>query len=599
MAKYVFILILVLSIGSKAFAQNYKKTFKALEEKNYTSARIGFQQAQQSVNTKSLGNYGMAVVYRSTSLRIEDMYKACASINNAKENWGEYDEKFKKKYSGYLTEDIINKEKITIDKKLFSMLLKSNNAKSIQEFIDKCPNTSFKKEALLLRDSLAYNKAASFNTISAFKAFIKDYPNAKQVNLAQSNLYQLAWNSCISRNEVDGYEAFITNYSGAPQIDSAKSLIVELEYQHALNINTNEAFSSFISKYPNSPKSDLLIKKGEENAFNNVLKFEVIPICNKFIDTYPKSKKLWEVVKIRDSLAFVEVKLINTNEAYEDFLFTYPNAVQVPLALSLMTESMYSRAEINKMIAKTNIKTNNIKSVIIYRSEDKDSSIRAIESRKKYDVFGNMISEKEEISPKTKKETKYIFDDAGDKLIKKMTFLNDKIQELTEFEYDIKGLNILSNYQCQFNCDNYGKIYNDTLKYDEKRNLLSSVKYNYSSKKIEAHYYTYDIKGNRIQDSLQTIIGDSLDYYIITINYNGQGNVIQELKENSKGEKLSVRSYSYDGLGKLITSSTYDASGTIYRTYFYNSKGLLESDYLSYEEYKDSGVRHDYEYEIR
>jgi len=599
MVKYVFILILFLSVSSKAFTQNYKKTFKALEEKNYTSARIGFQQAQQSVHTKSLGNYGMAVVYRSTSLRIEDMYKACTSINSAKNNWGEYDEKLKKKYSEYLTEDIINKEKVTIDKKLFSMLKESNNAKSVQEFIDKCPNTSFKKEALLLRDSLAYNKAASFNTISAFKAFIKDYPNAKQVNLAQNNLYQLAWNTCVSRNEIDGYEAFITNYSEAPQIDSAKSLILELEYQRALNINTNDAFSVFIAKYPNSHQADLLSKKGEENAFNNVLKFGAVPICNSFISNYPQSEKLGKVVEIRDSLAFAETKLINTNKAYEDFLFTYPNAVQVPLALSLMTEKMYSRVEINNMIAKTNIKTNKIKSVIIYRSEDKETSNKVIESKSTYDIFGNLIYETEDISPKTKKETKYIYDDAGDKLIKKMVFINGKIQELTEYEYDIKGLNYLSNYQCQFDCTNYGKVYNDSLKYDEKRNLLSSIKYNYSSKKIEAHYYTYDIKGNRIQDSLQTLVNDSLDYYIITINYNGQGNIIQELKENSKGEKLSVSSYSYDGLGKLITSSTYDASGTIYRTYFYNSKGLLESEYLNYEEYKDSGVRHDYEYEFR
>ena len=599
MAKYVFFLIVLFAIGNNAYSQNYKKTFKALEEKNYTSARIGFQQAQQSVHTKSLGDYGMAVVYRSTSLRIEDMYKACASINSANSNWGEYDEKLKKKYADYLTEDKIKEEKTTIDKKLFSMLKKSKNAKSIQEFIEKCPNTSFKNKALLMRDSLAYNKAASFNTISAFKTFIKDYPNAKQINRAQNNLYQLAWNACISRNEVDGYETFITNYSNAPQIDSAKSLIIDLEYQRALNINTNDAFSSFISKYPNSKQADLLKNKGEENAYNNVLKFEVIPICNNFINTYPQSKKLRKVIEIRDSLAFAQAKLINTNKAYEDFLFTYPNAVQVPLALSLMSKSMYSRIEIMKMIAKTNIKSNNIKSIIVYRINDKDTSKKAIESKRTYDVFGNMIKEAEESSPTVSKETRYIYDDAGDKLIKKMVFFNDKIQELTEYEYDIRGLNNLSNYQCQFNCDNYGKVYNDTLKYDNKRNLLSSIKYNYSSKVIEAHYYSYDIKGNRIKDSLQSLANDSLNYVIITSNYNGQGKIIQELKANSNGVRLSVSSYSYDGLGKLITSSTYDASGTIYRTYFYNAKGLLESEYLNYEEYKNSGVRRDYEYEYR
>ena len=599
MAKYVFILIVFLGIGKLGFTQNYKKTFKALEEKNYTSARIGFLQAQQSVNTKSLGDYGMAVVYRSTSLRIEDMYKACKSISDATNNWGEFDEKFKKKYGLYLTEDIIEKEKKTIDKKLFGMLKNSTDAKSIQVFIDKCPKSNYINEALLLRDSLAYLKAERFNTISAYRIFIEEYPKAKQINLAQSKLYTLAWNNCVSKNEIYDYESFITNFQDAPQVDSAKNIIIELYYQRALAINTEDAFSGFIESYPNSPQAELLKKQGEANAFNNILKFESIPMCDSFISKYSSSKHITRVVQIRDSIAFLDAKHINTNEAYEEFIFKYPNAQQLPLALSLMTKQMYSRSEISNMITKSKFKNNKVKSIIIYRTDDLDSSKKVIESKKLYDIYGNIINEIEDFTSQNKKETKYIFDDAGDKLIKKMTFVNDKIQELIEYSYDIKGLNNISNYQCQFNCNAYGKGYNDTLNYDDHRNLISSIKYNYSSKKIEAHYYSYDIKGNRIQDSIQTRMNDSLDYIIITLNYNGQGKVIQELKENSNGEKLSVNSYSYDGLGKLITSSTYDASGTIYRTYFYNSKGLLESEYLNYEEYKDSGLRRDYKYEFR
>ncbi len=589
----------MLGITNLVSAQNYKKSFKALGEKNYTSARIGFQQAQMSINTKALGDYGMAVVYRSTSLRIEDMYKACESINDAKKDWAEYDVKFKKKYSDYLTEDIIIEESITIDKKLFSMLKKSNNAKSIQTFLDKCPNSIFKHQAILLRDSLAYIRTNSYNTISAFRNFINNYPEAKQVDDAKVKLNALAWSNCISKNEIDAYKLFISDYNDAPQVDTAKILITELEYQRALSLNTDDAFSSFIAKYPNTSQADSLKKKGEENAYKNVLKFESIPICSAFISNYPSSEYLVKVVQIRDSIAFADAKRINTNKAYEDFIFNYPNSIKVPLALSLMSKSMYSRAEIKRMIAKNNIKTNRIKSLTVFRIEENDTSNKSMETRKEYDIFGNIIIETEEFSPENIKETKYIYDNAGDRLIKKICFINNKIQNLTEYEYDIRGLNTYYSYQCQFNCDTYGKVYYDSLKYDDKRNLISSIKYNSSSKIIEANYYKYDIKGNMIQDSLIKNTKDSIDYIVLNINYNGQGNIIQELKLDSKGTRLSVNSYSYDGLGKLITSTTYDASGTIYRTLFYNEKGIIKSEYLNYEEYKDNGFRRDYIYQYR
>ena len=596
MTKNIFILMILLSVGYVASAQNYKKTFKALEEENYTTARIGFQQAQHSVHTKSLGDYGMAVVYRSTSLRIEDMYKACANINSAKNNWGEYDEKLKKKYSMYLTEDIIEKEKNIIYKKLYGMLKKSSETKEIQKFIDQCPDEDYKKLALILRDSLAYNKVKRFNTISAYKGFIANYPKAKQIDEATNNMYNLAWDACIRYNDIESYETFIAAYKDAPQHDSAKVLVIELEYQRAVSINTSDAFDSFISEYPKSPQAELLKNRAEENAYSNVLKFETLSICGSFISTYPSSKYLEKVVFVRDSLAFMEAKQINTNEAYENFVFSYPSAMQIPTALALMTESMYSRIEIMRMIAKNSIKSNGVKSLIIYRTDPNDSTKKLIESMKSYDLFGNIISETEEFAPASKKETKYNFDDAGDKLMKKMTFTNDKIRELFKFEYDIKGLNLSSTYQCQFDCRAYGESYSDSLTHDDKRNLVSEIKYDSSSKRIESHYYLYDKNGNRMQDSILVWVNDSLDYSIIKFNYNWQGNIIQEMQESSTGERLYVNSYSYDGIGKLTTSTTYDASGTIYRIYFYNAKGLLESEYLNYEEYKNNGFRRDYVY---
>ena len=587
----------MLGIWNISFSQSYKKTFKALEEGNYTSARIGFQQAQQSVSTKALGDYGMAVVYRNTSLRIEDMYKACASINSAKANWTSYDEKLKKKYLSYVNENKIAAEKQTIDKKLYSMMKAQKEAKSVQVFIDKCPNSSFLKEATTLRDKLAFEKALGFNTIPAFKNFIADYPKALQINLAKENLYKLAWEKATYDNTVESYQEFINYYPSSLQIEEAKEKIIELEYEQALGVNTQDAFDSFINKYPNSKQAAMLKQKGEENAFNNVLKFEEIGICTKFLSMYPVSNHTKKVVQMRDSIAFQESKKLNTNKAYEEFVFKYPNATQVPLALSLMSESLYSRAELKRMIAKNDIKTKEIKSVSVVRTEADDSSKHIIENKKSYDIFGNCIYEIDYLSDTKNISHKYIYDDAGDKLLKKMSFVNDQIQEIAEHTYDLKGLNTFISYKCEFNCMDSNSTFSDSLFYDEKRNLISKIRFDENDSILHANYYKYDIKGNLIQDSILSLKNDSLENSIVEFNYNGQGNIIQKLKKNSKGVRVSVDSYSYDGLGNLITSSTYNASGTIYRTYFYNSKGLIESEYMNYEEYKNSGVLRKYVYE--
>ena len=191
MIRISSLVVLLVIISQGIIAQNYKKAFNALSNKDYTKARIIFTKAQASENTRAIGDYGMAIVYYSTSLRIEDMYKSYESIVNAEENYDNCDTKVKSKNKDYFSKEKIANEIDIIDKKLFGMVKTKDDIKEYQRHINKCPDSEYNKQSIVLRDKKAFSVATDFNTIPAFEDFISKYPNSKEYTDATGDLREL------------------------------------------------------------------------------------------------------------------------------------------------------------------------------------------------------------------------------------------------------------------------------------------------------------------------------------------------------------------------------------------------------------------------
>ncbi len=595
MIKKASILFLLFVIGLSSQGQNFKKAFKALDSKSYTSARVIFTQAQKTSSTKAIGDYGMAVVLTNTSLRIDDMYKAYASIIGAKNNFANCDAKLKKKYNSSFNEEIINNEFDKIDAKLFNMVKKEDKVKSYDKHIEKCKESKFNSQAIDMRNAKAYAIALDFNTIPAYKDFADKYPNSDEYIQAKNKMYSLAWDQCVIYNERDKYAQFVANYPEASQVKEAETKIRKIDYKQALAVNTQDAFDAFIAKYPNSKEAKELQGKGVKVAYEKVEKFKRLDICESFLAQYPNSSFSARVVTIRDSLAYEATIVKNTPEDYTKFVENYPNAVQVPLAMEKMGKLLYSKEELQNIRAKLSVRNHKIESIKVY-SKSNPSKILL---EKKYDNYGNCIYSFEQIIDDYSELRKYYFSDAGDLLLKEQLLINNKIKSITEYSYDIKGLKTIANSKCSFNCLDSATVYVDSFAYDKNRNLLSIKRFDENNKLLESHIYSYDNKGNRIAEEFKLKIGNDYKTYSITMNYNGKGYVIQKSIKNEKGENTEVESFSYDGLNKVISSSKYDANGTLMRTYFYTAEGLVESETLLYQDDESKNQTRNWEYTIR
>ena len=594
MHKKIYLLFILSLISQLVFSQNYKKAFNALQDKNYTSARVIFSSALKKADSKAVGEYGMAVVYRNTSLRVEDMYRSYASIIEAKRGFNTVNAKLKKKYSRYFNEDKIEAEFVLIDASLFKMVKAKDEVKAYQKHIDKCKESKFRQQSMDLRNAKAYKVAVGFNTIPAYKDFCDKYPKSKEFAQAQATMFTMAWSECEIYDDIAKYKDFINKYPQAPQVSNAKDNIRKKEYKVALDINTQAAFDSFIAKYPKSAEAKSLKGQGVKSAFANVEKFKSISVCESFLQDYPNSEFSARVTTIRDSLAYEAVLEKNTPEAYTAFIETYPNAIQVPLVMDKMGKLLYSKEELQIKRAKFAIKKHQIVNVKVYKGESTE-----INTEKRYDIYGNCFYEFENVLDDYSEMKKYFYDQAGDKLLKEQLFVNNKIKSITEYNYDVKGLKTTASTVCNFNCLDNAKLSVDSFIYDNKRNLLSKKTFGDSSKLIESHAYTYDSKGNRVGEEFEIIAADKYNTYKISYNYNGKGYIIQKTTANSQGVNTEVESYSYDGLDKVISSSRYDYRGTLMRTYFYNAKGLVESETHTYENDDAKNTSYVWKYELR
>ena len=575
MYQRISFLLGLLIISQFALGQNFKKAFKSLDAKNYTSARVVFAQAQKNPSTKSIGDYGTAVVQRNTSLRIEDLYYAFDNINSSKKTFANCDAKIKEKYKVYFNEDVIDSEYQTIDKLLFDMVKDQDAVEAYDMHISRCPKSKYYMLAIDLRNAKAFSKAKEFNTISAYKRFIDKHPNSDEYIQAHTLMYDMAWNECVIYNEKVKYQEFINKYPMAPQIINAETKIRKIYYKKAVGVNTQDAFDTFIAKYPNTKEANTLLSKGVIIAFANVDKFKTIILCEDFLTRFPNTDYSSRVITIRDSLAYKAVLQKNTPEDYSQFIENYPNAIQVAVVMEKMGTLLYSKEELQNKRAKFAIKQQGISTIKIYDSKDSNKVIK----EQHFDKFGNCTYYYEQIFGDDSEMKKYFYDNAGDKIMKEQIFLNDRIKSITNFEYNIKGLKTTATTKCSFNC--LGKSANQvhSFVYDDKRNLISKQTLSAdSSRLLESHTYSYDVKGNRIEDKIKRITSLEYNLYTINYNYNGKGYLLQESTNNQDGKTINVESISYDGLDKVISSSRYDARGTLMRTFSYNLKGLVDNE---------------------
>jgi len=569
--RLLFIIGLMLPLG--LFSQNLKKGFKNLADGKYTEARVIFKQAKENPGMRSAAYYGLAKITSTDGQPGYDLFKAFEQIKEAGKAFPQMDSKLMGKIEDYFSKSKLDAEDQKIDDALLEYLKGKKSESLVKRYLKECKESVHYAEVTDYLSQLAFNKAKSFDTEIAYREFISQYPEATEVNQAKNRINELAWEKAQKENTVESYEFFINKYPDASQLDSAKTTLMHLEYNKAISRNTDAAFLSFIKKYPDSDKAVELQQKREDLAYNKAKKFNVLNVYQKFIADFPQSKYTPEITIYRDSLAFLEARKLNTESAYVNFVNTYPNAKQVPMAMDLIGNMSFSKAELIRMKAKNHIKEQRIKSINAFRVEGADT---LIEITKEYDQFGNETISIHQPEKNMVSKTTQEFDEEGLLVLKQKKFINGKLQKETSYTYFNQGLIKTAMVKCYFDCGKYPSEYVSKYFYDDKRNLIRQLDSSTIDASIVAeHKYQYNAQNLLVLEDINYADTSNIS---TSYRYDAKGNLMEKTTANQDGKVLEVVSYTYDAKGRKVSKKKFNAIGTIHHRFTYAENGLVSMD---------------------
>lgn len=146
----------------------------------------------------------------------------------------------------------------------------TKNVDSLNKFIQTYPlDTVYVKEAIRIRNQIAFEKVKQENTIEAYQNYVENYPDAIQtyqakqwleINFAK-NLQAKEENDYLlakEENTLQSYSQFIEKYPSSKYYKYAKDKVHEFQFSQNISSYSVEEIIQFLNLYPNHPKREFL-----------------------------------------------------------------------------------------------------------------------------------------------------------------------------------------------------------------------------------------------------------------------------------------------------------------------------------------------------
>ncbi len=146
----------------------------------------------------------------------------------------------------------------------------TKNVDSLNKFIQTYPlDTVYVKEAIRIRNQIAFEKVKQENTIEAYQNYVEQYPDAIQtyqakqwleINFAK-NLQAKEENDYLlakQENTLQSYSQFIEKYPSSKYYKYAKDKVHEFQFSQNITSYSVEEIIQFLNLYPNHPKRQFL-----------------------------------------------------------------------------------------------------------------------------------------------------------------------------------------------------------------------------------------------------------------------------------------------------------------------------------------------------
>jgi hypothetical protein len=138
-----------------------------------------------------------------------------------------------------------NEAREWLDEFSWQKLTKKHDAAGYKAYLAAYPQGKHWQEA---NEILDYGHALAANDITAYLSFLEKYPNTIYRKTISDSLMELEWKEAVSIGTAEAYKKFIGRNQSSKHIWEAKNKFVDLEWEKASALDTVEGYESFIER---------------------------------------------------------------------------------------------------------------------------------------------------------------------------------------------------------------------------------------------------------------------------------------------------------------------------------------------------------------
>ncbi len=396
-------------VSSFCYSQSSKSAFSKYEKEKYEDAEEGFRKVINEESADIMANLGMALLCSNNSIlmipTIKDKYdffqafrhirkskkgidkaldgeimeldQMVKSIPDVKDRVNKTYEKIEEKlYAQVIARKNLDSVEIYInefpDSKYFKNVLqvrynvffeqvkKAGDVKSLNGFIERCPDADSLEAAIHLRDLAAFDTlmASKQRSLASVYNYLNRYPLSKKYNIVIGLRDNLESEKAQKEGTYESYSHFLENFPRSTKAQALREKYIELSYYEALKQNTIGSYNEFLDRFPLAKNFAKQVRSSRDSLYFEKYSSSADSL-NLYITYFPASRFFKAAISLRDEKAFENAKQENQVAAYEHFIYRYPAALEVNEAMafrdSLVLEQvryLSSELEFSKLLSK-------------------------------------------------------------------------------------------------------------------------------------------------------------------------------------------------------------------------------------------------------
>lgn len=249
MKKLGIIVCLLALLVSQAYADRVTNAYKQLQKGRYDKAKSLLNRAI----SKQPINAGAHYIYALYFLTKENpAYQVDSSYTHALLALSHYAQIEKDDSTTWakvgITLTSIERHRRKVEGVAFGLAKQQHTIAAYQAYIDRFTTAREIKQAIQLRNKIAWNKAQGLHSIAGYQDFIKTYPKANQIPEAQKRIDYFVYKAETSPATLKNLENFLENNQHNTYRDSALNQVFDL-----VSVNHQKStYQWFMKKYANS-----------------------------------------------------------------------------------------------------------------------------------------------------------------------------------------------------------------------------------------------------------------------------------------------------------------------------------------------------------